>query len=87
MSNTSKAKYISKACQVECWYCYQTIFKHNFKTHTETVHPGKPVRPEIGKSDKLLSEALCFQMMKKMLGGFSKRKVVCHSFNKYMITI
>jgi hypothetical protein len=57
---------------------------------------------EIQESDKLLSEALtehfkpkgilflimlCIQMEEKQLGGFSKRKVYCHSFNKYMITI
>ena len=60
--------------------------------------------PEIGYSDKLLSEALTDHFMpkgwhfvthndlysdavKKLLGRFSKKKVICHSFKKYMITI
>ena len=47
MSNTSKNKYPSKACQITCWYCDKTILKHNFKAHTETVHPGKPVREKV----------------------------------------
>ena len=47
MSNTSKTKYTSKACQISCWYCDKTILKQNFKAHTETVHPGKPVREKV----------------------------------------
>ena len=37
-----KSKFPSKSCQVQRWYCHRTILKQNFKTHTETVHPGKP---------------------------------------------
>ena len=47
MSSTSKTKYPSKACQVICWYCDKTILKQKLKAHTETVHPGKPVRENV----------------------------------------
>jgi hypothetical protein len=58
--------------------------------------------PEIEESDKLFVEARTEHFMpkgwhfithtalysdgKKLLGGFSKRKVICHSFNENVIT-
>ena len=42
-----KSKFPSKSCQVQCWCCERTILKLNFKTQTQTVHPGKPVREKL----------------------------------------